>query len=57
MMSLTEAQVIAMLATASRRKTWKFESQVELVGGAVRGSLAGFMVLEDPKTRTIKTRT
>ena len=57
MRSLTEGQVIAMLATASRRKTWKFESQVELVGGAVRGSLAGFMVLEDPKTRTIKTRT
>ncbi len=56
-MSLTEAQVIAVLATASRRETWKFESQVELVGGAVRGSLAGFMVLEDPKTRTIKTRT
>jgi hypothetical protein len=32
-----------------------FESQVELVGGPVRGSLAGFMVLEDMKTRRTKT--
>lgn len=35
----------------------RFESQVELVGGPVRGSLAGFMVLENMETRKIKTLT
>jgi hypothetical protein len=54
MRSLTEAQVIAMLATASRNKTWKFESQVELVGGAVRGSLAGFLGLGRPEDQNDK---
>ena len=34
-----------------------FESQVQLVGGPVRGSLEGFMVLEDLTTRKAKTLT
>jgi hypothetical protein len=33
----------------------QFESEVELIGGPVRGSLPGFLVLEDFQTR--KTRT
>jgi hypothetical protein len=33
----------------------QFESEVELVGGPVRGSVSGFLVLEDFQTR--KTRT
>ena len=35
----------------------RFESQVELVGGPVRGTLAGFMVLEDWKTTKFRTLT
>ncbi len=35
----------------------RFESQVEVVGGPIRGSLAGFMVLDDIATRKIKTLT
>ena len=35
----------------------RFESQVEVVGGPIRGSLAGFMVLEDMATGKIKTVT
>jgi hypothetical protein len=35
----------------------QFESQVELVGGPVRGCLSGFMVLEDMETRKVKTLT
>lgn len=34
-----------------------FESQVPLVGGPVRGSLEGFMVLEDLKTRKVRILT
>jgi hypothetical protein len=35
----------------------RFASEVELLGGPVRGSLAGFMVLEDMNTKKIKTLT
>lgn len=34
-----------------------FESQVQLVGGPARGSLEGFMVLEDLTKRKVKTLT
>ena len=33
----------------------QFESDVELVGGAVRGSVPGFLVLEDFQTRRTRT--
>lgn len=35
----------------------RFESQVELVDGPVRGTLAGFMVLEELTTRKVRTLT
>lgn len=40
---------------ASRVFPVQFESQVELVGGPVSGSLAGFMVLENWQTGKIRT--
>jgi len=42
---------------AGRTFPLQFESQVELVGGPVRGTLRGFIVLEDSKTGKVKTLT
>ncbi len=42
---------------AARTFPLRFESQIELVGGPVRGTLAGFMVLEDSRTGTVRTLT
>jgi hypothetical protein len=33
----------------------RFESEVELVGGSAKGSVPGFLVLEDFQTRKTKT--
>lgn len=35
----------------------RFESEVELLGGPVRGSVLGFMVLEDPDSGKVRTVT
>lgn len=43
--------------TASRVFPIRFESQVELVGGAIGGTIPGFVVLEDWKTRKVRTVT
>jgi hypothetical protein len=42
---------------ANRIFPLQFESQVKLVDGPVRGTVAGFMVLEDMETGNFKTLT